>query len=85
MSHHNQPELRARLARAHGHLHAVIEMLDDGRPYPEVLAQIGAVRAALDKATAVAMDDMISACGEATRPKVARALEELRQAVRTLA
>jgi len=85
MTHHRRPEVRARLARAHGHLHGVIEMVDESRPYPEILQQIIAVKAALEKATAVAMDDMISACQEEPKGKASRSLEDLRTAVRTLA
>lgn len=76
-------EVRNRLARAHGHLHAVVDMLDDGRDYTEILQQIAAIRAALEKATAVIVDDMIVSAHGAPRSK--DVLAELRAAVKTLA
>jgi DNA-binding FrmR family transcriptional regulator len=51
-----------RVARIHGHVHAVKEMLDEGRPYPEIVHQIVAVRSALDKAIQVIVDDMLEDC-----------------------
>lgn len=77
--------VRARLARAHGHLHGVMDMMDEGRPDWEVLQQIVAVRAALDKATAEILDDMITRAQTAPRGSGGRAaLDELRQAVHAL-
>ena len=78
-------EVRARLARAHGHLHGVVDMLDDGREYTEILQQIAAIRAALEKATAVALDDMITSTERAPRSAMKDAFKELRVAVKTLA
>lgn len=77
-------EVRARMARAHGHLHGIIDMIDEERPYAEILQQINAVRAALDKATGVILDDMITNAETATKTKQREHLDQLRTAVRTL-
>lgn len=73
--------VRARIARAHGHLHGVLDMIDDGRTYPDVLQQLAAVRAALDKATAVIVEDMMDQL-HAKTPK--NDIDALRVAIRTL-
>lgn len=77
--------VRARIARAHGHLHGVLDMIDDGRSYPEVLQQITAVRRALEKATAVIVEDMLDGLQEAPQGDGKLQFEALRAAVRTLA
>lgn len=78
-------EVRARIARAHGHLHGILDMIDEDRPYEDILQQIGAVRAALDKATAVIVDDLITSAQEAPAPKRRERLERVRVAVKKLA
>lgn len=78
-------EVRARIARAHGHLHGILDMIDDDRPYEDILQQIGAVRAALDKATAVVVDDLITSAQKAPPAKRAERLEMVRVAVKRLA
>jgi CsoR family transcriptional regulator, copper-sensing transcriptional repressor len=62
MGNHKRPELVKRVARIHGHIHAVKEMLDEGRPYDEVVHQITAVRAALDGVNQLILDDLIEDC-----------------------
>lgn len=76
---------RDRIARAHGHLHAVLDMIDEERDAAEVLQQLAAVRAALDKATAVMVDSLIEDAKLASKADAHEALETIRQAVRTLA
>lgn len=41
-------QARGRIARAYGHLHGILDMIDDERDYSDILPQIGAVRAALE-------------------------------------
>lgn len=78
-------EVRARIARAHGHLHGILDMIDEDRAYEEILQQIGAVRAALDKATAVILDDLITSAQEAPKPKQKEKLEAVRVAIKKMA
>ncbi|MHB8605927.1 MAG: metal-sensitive transcriptional regulator [Thermoplasmatota archaeon] len=75
-------EVRARLSRAHGHLHGVIDMIDKNRSYAEVLQQMLAVRGALEKATAVIVEDMLERIDAKSNK---RELAALRAALRTLA
>lgn len=77
-------EVRVRIARAHGHLHSILDMIDEERPYEDVLHQIGAVRAALEKATGVIVDDLITSAQEAPAAKRAARLESVRAAVKRL-
>lgn len=78
-------EVRARIARAHGHLHGILDMIDEDRPYEKILQQIGAVRAALDKATGVILDDMITSAQDAPKAKQRGKLEAVRVAVKKMA
>lgn len=78
-------DARSRLARAHGHLHAVLDMIDAERDAAEVLRQLAAVRAALDKATVVMLDALIEDAQALPRAAARERLETLRAAVRSLA
>lgn len=78
-------EVRARMARAHGHLHGIIDMIDEERPYAEILQQINAVRAALDKATGVILDDLITSAQDAPKPTQKEKLEAVRLAIKKMA
>jgi CsoR family transcriptional regulator, copper-sensing transcriptional repressor len=52
----------SRLARIKGHVAAVERMVEDGRPCADVLVQISAVRAALDKTAKVLLADHMEHC-----------------------
>lgn len=56
-----------RVKRIHGHVHAITEMLEEGRPYSEVVHQLSAVRAALDGAIQTIVDDLVEDCAEKAR------------------
>ena len=62
MSNHRRKEVSRRIARIHGHVHGIAEMLDEGRPYSEVVHQVTAVRAALDGVIEVIVDDLVEDC-----------------------
>jgi len=63
MSEHKQTrQVVSRLARIEGHVGAVKRMVEEGRPCPEVLLQIAAVRAALDKAAKLLLADHMEHC-----------------------
>jgi uncharacterized protein len=47
---HKFPEVSARLKRAHGHLAAVIDMLESGRPCLDLAQQLHAVEKAVGNA-----------------------------------
>jgi len=62
MASHKRKDVANRVAKIHGHVHAVKEMLDDGRSYSEVVHQIVAIRSALDSAIQVIVDDLVEDC-----------------------
>jgi CsoR family transcriptional regulator, copper-sensing transcriptional repressor len=80
---HKRAEVARRVARIHGHVHAVKEMLDDGRSYSEIVHQIVAVRSALDSVVQVVVDDLVEDCVAKAEKKepLADSLEELQQVV----
>jgi len=84
MVEHLRSDVRARLARAHGHLGRVIAMMDEDRPYGDVLHQLAAVRSALDRATAVAVDDILHGCEERCTQRQRVAIAQARAALKTL-
>jgi len=77
--------MRGRLARAHGHLHGVLDMIDEGRSDDDILHQLTAVRAALTKATSILLDDLMKRAQEAPAGSQRDAIGRLRAAVHTLA
>jgi len=40
MSDHKRKDISRRIAKIHGHVHGISEMLDEGRPYSEVVHQV---------------------------------------------
>ncbi len=51
-----------RLSRTEGHIRAIKRMLQEGRPCPEVLIQLAAVRAAIDKVSRLVLEDHMESC-----------------------
>lgn len=66
--HATHPALIARLRRAHGHLRAVIEMIEDGKPCLEIAQQLQAVEKAVTNAKRTLIHDHVDHCldGEAS-------------------
>jgi DNA-binding FrmR family transcriptional regulator len=48
--------------RAEGHLRGVIKMIDEEKECPDILLQLAAVKAALDKVGLVILEDHIEHC-----------------------
>jgi uncharacterized protein len=61
---HTFPQITARLKRAQGHLAAVINMLDAGRPCMELAQQLHAVEKAVGNAKKELIKDHINHCME---------------------
>jgi DNA-binding FrmR family transcriptional regulator len=80
---HKRAEVARRVARIHGHVHAIKEMLDEGRSYTEIVHQIVAVRSALDSVIQVIVDDLVEDCVTRSEKNdaLADSLEELQQVV----
>lgn len=47
--HPRRSDITTQLARVEGHIHSIKEMTEAGKPYVDVLHQLGAVQAALRK------------------------------------
>jgi DNA-binding FrmR family transcriptional regulator len=62
MANHRRPEAIKRVARIHGHVHAIGKMLEDGRSYSDVIHQVSAVRSSLDSLTQVIVNDLLEDC-----------------------
>ena len=62
MGQHKRKEVGLRVRRIHGHVQAITEMLEEGRPYPEIVHQVSAVKAALDGVIRVIVDDLVEDC-----------------------
>jgi len=60
--HATHPALVARLKRADGHLRAVIGMIEDGKPCPEIAQQLQAVEKAVVNAKRALIHDHVDHC-----------------------
>ena len=83
MSNHKRSEVAKRMARIHGHVHGIMEMIDNGRPYSEIVQQISAVKSGLDSAVQVIVDDLVEDCvaNKNSRQSIAQSVLELKQVV----
>ena len=86
MAAHKREDVARRIARIHGHVHAINGMLDDGRSYSEIVHQIVAVRSALDSVIQVVVEDLVEDCVAKAekREPMTDTLAELRQVVATI-
>jgi uncharacterized protein len=71
------PEIAARLKRAHGHLAAVIDMLEAARPCLELAQQLHAVEKAVGNAKKQLIKDHINHCMEETSEAIPREFKAL--------
>jgi DNA-binding FrmR family transcriptional regulator len=71
------PEIAARLKRAHGHLAAVIDMLEAARPCLELAQQLHAVEKAIGNAKKQLIKDHINHCMEETSETIPREFKAL--------
>lgn len=62
---HQHRQTRAvldQLARTAGHVTSIRKMVEDGRDCPDVLIQLAAVRASIDRAARIVLEDHIESC-----------------------
>jgi CsoR family transcriptional regulator, copper-sensing transcriptional repressor len=62
---HSEESLRPivnRLSRIEGHVRGIKAMVQEGRPCPDVLVQIAAVRGALDRTARIILDEHLTEC-----------------------
>jgi DNA-binding FrmR family transcriptional regulator len=50
------------LARTAGHVTSIKRMVEEGRPCPDVLIQLAAVRAAIDRTSRLVLEDHMESC-----------------------
>lgn len=81
MTHHKLSEVEKRLARIEGHVKGIRKMIDEGKGYPEIVQQITAVRAALDAAVEVIIQDLAENVSLAANIKGKKAASELKDTV----
>ena len=86
MKHASHPAIIARLKRAHGHLAAVLSMLEQGRPCVDLAQQLHAVEGAISNAKRELIHDHIEHCLEDTSDSGSprTALKELKQLAKYL-
>jgi len=60
--HKKREDVIKRLARIEGHLRGVKRMVEEDKSCPEVLLQLAAVRAALDKVGRIVFEDHVETC-----------------------
>jgi DNA-binding FrmR family transcriptional regulator len=60
--HKRRKEVLDRLARIEGHVHGLRKMVEEEKTCPEVLIQVAAVRAALNKVSRIILEDHIETC-----------------------
>ncbi len=81
--HHQTKEVVDRLSRIEGHVRAVKGMVEKGRPCPDVLIQLAAVRAALEQVSKVVLADHVESClrGAAASGQADAEWESLKEAL----
>lgn len=83
---HSEESLRKiinRLSRIEGHIRGIKNMVTEGRPCPEVLIQIAAIRGALDRVARLILDEHLSECitRAAQEGNIEAEIEELKAAL----
>ncbi|MGD0804193.1 MAG: metal-sensitive transcriptional regulator [Candidatus Bathyarchaeia archaeon] len=84
--HKQRKNVRDRLVRAEGHIRGIIKMIDEEKECPDILIQIAAVKAAIEKAGEIILEDHIEHCLiEAVKSgDIEPQLEELKTALQKL-
>lgn len=60
--HKKTADVEARLAKIEGHVRAVHRMVAEGKPCPDILVQLAAVRGALDRVGRIVLEDHMESC-----------------------
>lgn len=61
-THEHTNDVVQRLSRIEGHIRGIKKMLEDGKSCDQVLLQLSAVKAALNKATRILLEDHFDNC-----------------------
>jgi DNA-binding FrmR family transcriptional regulator len=83
---HDEESLRKiinRLSRLEGHIRGIKTMVSEGRPCPEILVQIAAIRGAIDRVARIILDEHLSECitRAAHKGNIETEIEELKAAL----
>ncbi|UCH37650.1 MAG: metal-sensitive transcriptional regulator [Candidatus Bathyarchaeota archaeon] len=62
MSHKQRKVIQNRLSRVEGHIRGIKKMVDADRDCSEILLQLAAVKAALDKVRQIVLEDHLESC-----------------------
>jgi len=84
MSESPRGEVRERLVLAKGHVEGVIKMVDDGKDDTQVLRQILAVHAQLEKASVMVLEGMLESFMDAPKSRRKELLTQIRESLRDL-
>ena len=76
--------VRDRLVLAKGHIEGIIKMLDDGKDDTQVLRQILAVHAQLEKASVMVLEGMLESFMDAPKARRQEILRQIRESIRDL-
>ncbi len=81
--HEHRQQVINRLARIEGHIRAIKRMVEEDKPCPDVLMQIAAVRAALNGAGRVILEDHLQSCmvEAVEKDDYQRALQDLKNSL----
>jgi CsoR family transcriptional regulator, copper-sensing transcriptional repressor len=60
--HQHTKQVVDQLARSAGHVSSIKRMVEEGRPCPDVLVQLAAVRSAIDRAAKLILADHVESC-----------------------
>lgn len=81
--HQQTKQVTDQLARTAGHVASIKRMVEEGRPCPDVLIQLAAVRAAIDRAAKLVLEDHVESClrGAATNGMADEEWDRLKRAL----
>lgn len=81
--HKHRKAVADQLARTAGHVTSIKRMVEDDRSCPEVLIQLAAVRAAIDRAARLVLEDHVESClrGAAENGTADAEWQQLKQAL----
>ena len=79
-----QIAVRERLVLAKGHIEGIVKMVDDGKDDTQVLRQILAVHAQLEKASVMVLEGMLESFMDAPKARRKEILTQIRESLRDL-
>ena len=79
-----QLAVRDRLVLAKGHIDGIVKMVDDGKDDTQVLRQILAVHAELEKASVMVLEGMLESFMDAPKARRQVVLTQIRESLRDL-